>query len=173
MKKMSLKMIASISVLVALTVVLKTLSFMIGDQMRISFYAIPLLIVGIMGGFVPGIIASIAADMIYGFFFNPFGFNPIYTISALLWGVVGGILKVYSKKHNRLPWLFLTGVILISSLLETSNNALWDFVLYDKGTTLVLFGYKLIAIAIKLPIIVLLIKLLNDRVLKLIFKQEA
>ena len=102
-----------------------------------------------------------------------FGFNPIYTISALLWGVVGGVLRVYSKKHNKLPWLFLIGVILISSLLETSNNALWDFVLYDKGTTLVLFGYKLIAIAIKLPIIVLLIKLLNDRVLKLIFKQEA
>jgi ECF transporter S component (folate family) len=173
MKKNNLKIIACVSIMAALAVVLKSFGIMIGDSMRISFFAVPLMIAGLIGGFGWGLVAALAADMIYGFFFNPFGFNPIYTISALLWGVVGGILKVYSKKHNKLPWLFLTGVILISSLLETSNNALWDFVLYDKGTTLVLFGYKLIAIAIKLPIIVLLIKLLNDRVLKLIFKQEA
>lgn len=169
MKKMSLKMIASISVLVALTVVLKTLSFMIGDQMRISFYAIPLLIVGIMGGFVPGIIASIAADMIYGFFFNSYGFNPIYTVSAIFWGLAGGLLNQQVKRAGKLSWILTLIVVLITSLLETSNNAIWDFVLYDRGVTMMLLGYKLIVIVIKLPIIVLVTKIINDRVIRVLF----
>ena len=168
MKKMSLKMIASISVLVALTVVLKTLSFMIGDQMRISFYAIPLLIVGIMGGFVPGIIASIAADMIYGFFFNSYGFNPIYTVSAIFWGLAGGLLNQQVKRAGKLSWILTLIVVLITSLLETSNNAIWDFVLYDRGVTMMLLGYKLIVIVIKLPIIVLVTKIINDRVIRVL-----
>lgn len=169
MKKMSLKMIASISVLVALTVVLKTLSFMIGDQMRISFYAIPLLIVGIMGGFVPGIIASIAADMIYGFFFNSYGFNPIYTVSAIFWGLAGGLLNQQVKRVGKLSWILTLIVVLITSLLETSNNAIWDFMLYDRGVTMMLLGYKLIVIVIKLPIIVLVTKIINDRVIRVLF----
>ena len=161
-------MIASISVLVALTVVLKTLSFMIGDQMRISFYAIPLLIVGIMGGFVPGIIASIAADMIYGFFFNSYGFNPIYTVSAIFWGLAGGLLNQQVKRAGKLSWILTLIVVLITSLLETSNNAIWDFVLYDRGVTMMLLGYKLIVIVIKLPIIVLVTKIINDRVIRVL-----
>ena len=115
MKNNNLKIIACVSIMAALAVVLKSFGIMIGDSMRISFFAVPLMIAGLIGGFGWGMVAALAADMIYGFFFNPFGFNPIYTISALLWGVVGGVLRVYSKKHNKLPWLFLIGVILIST----------------------------------------------------------
>lgn len=173
MKNNNLKIIACVSIMAALAVVLKSFGIMIGDSMRISFFAVPLIVAGLIGGFGWGMVAALAADMIYGFFLSTFGFNPIYTISALLWGVVGGFLKFYSKKHGNLSWIFLVVVILISSLLETGNNALWDLVLYGKGMTLTLLGYKLIVIAIKLPIIVVLIKLLNDRVLKMIFREEA
>lgn len=171
MKKISLKIIASISVLVALTVVLKMTSFMIGTNMRISFYAVPLLIAGIMGGFGPGLIAALAADMIYGFFFNSYGYNPIYTISALLWGVAGGLLNYQFKKNGNISWFFTICVVFITSVVETCNNALWDFVLYDKGVTMMLIGYKFAVIGIKLPIIVFVTKIINDRVIKVLFKE--
>ena len=171
MKKFSLKIIASISVLVALTVVLKMTGFMIGTQMRISFYAVPLLIAGIMGGFGPGLIAGLAADMIYGFFFNSYGYNPIYTVSALLWGAAGGLLNYQVKKTGNMSWFFTICVVLITSILETSNNAIWDFVLYDKGVTMMLMGYKFAVIAVKLPIIVFVVKIINDRVIKVLFRE--
>ena len=171
MKRFNLKIIASISVLVALAVVLKIFGFMIGTNMRISFYAVPLLIAGIIGGFGPGLIAALAADMIYGFFFNSYGYNPIFTISALFWGVAGGLLNFEFKKRGKISWIFTICVVLITSLLETSNNALWDFVIYGKGTTIILFGYKLAVIGIKLPIIVLITKIINDRVIKVLFKE--
>ena len=169
MKKLSLKIIASISILVALTVVLKMYGFMITPNMRISFYAVPLLISGIIGGFTPGIVAGIAADMIYGFFFNSYGYNPIYTVSAVLWGIAGGFLNFQFKRKGNLSWILVIFVILATSLLETSNNALWDLILYSKETTLVLFGYKLAVIGIKLPVIVFVTKIINDRVIKVLF----
>lgn len=171
MKKLNMKIIASISVLVALAVVLKMYGFMIGTNMRISFYAIPLLVSGIIGGFAPGIVAALAADLIYGFFFNSYGYNPIYTVSALFWGVAGGLLNLQFKRKGNLSWIFVIIVVLITSLLETSNNAIWDFIIYGSGTTLVLFGYKLAAIGIKLPIIVFITKIINDRVVKVLFVQ--
>ncbi len=171
MKKLNLKIIASISVLVALAVVLKIFGFMIGTNMRISFYAVPLLIAGIIGGFGPGLIASLAADLIYGFFFNSYGYNPVFTVSALFWGVAGGLLSLEFKKRGKISYLFTICVVLITSLMETTNNALWDFVIYGRGTTIILFGYKLAAIGIKLPIIVLITKVINDRVIKVLFKE--
>ena len=172
MKEKNLKIIACISIMAALAVVLKHFGIMIGDSMRISFFAIPLLIAGLIGGISWGLVAALAADVTYGLFLSQFGFNPIYTVSALLWGVAGGVLKIYAKRFNKLSWFFLGIIVLVTSLLETSNNALWDFVLYDKGLTMVLFGYKLIIIAIKFPIIILLVRVINDRVLKLIFREE-
>ncbi len=169
MKKMNLKIIACISVLVALAVVLKIYSFMIGTNMRISFYAVPLLIAGIIGGFTPGLIAALAADLIYGFFFNSYGYNPIYTVSALFWGAAGGLLNFQFKRKGNLSWLFTIFVVLITSILETSNNAIWDFILYDKGVTMMLMGYKFAVIGIKLPIIVFVTKIINDRVVKVLF----
>lgn len=170
MKKLNLKIIASISVLVALAVVLKTFGFMIGTNMRISFYAIPLLIAGIIGGFGPGLVASLAADLVYGLFFNSYGYNPIYTISALFWGFGGGLLKLYIKNFGKLSWIFLVFVILVISIFETLNNAIWDFALYDRGVTMMLMGYKFVVIGLKIPIITAVIKIINDRVIKVLFK---
>lgn len=172
MKNNKLKIIACISIMAALAVVLKHFGIMIGDSMRISFFAIPLLIAGLIGGVSWGVVAALAADVTYGLFLSSFGFNPIYTISALFWGIAGGFLKIYINRFDKLSWLFLSLIVLVTSLLETSNNALWDFVLYGKELTMVLFGYKLIIIGIKLPIIVLLVKIINDRVLKLVFRNE-
>ncbi|MBQ8293492.1 MAG: folate family ECF transporter S component [Bacilli bacterium] len=172
MKKFDLKAIACVSIMIALAVVLKTFGFMIGTNMRISFYAIPLLVAGIIGGFSWGLVASLAADLIYGLFFNSYGFNPVYTISALLWGFSGGLLKQYIKSYGKLSWFFLGFIVLTASVLETCNNAIWDFALYGRGVTEMLMGYKFIVIGIKLPILISVSKLINDRVLKVLFVKE-
>lgn len=173
MKKINLKMLACVSIMIALAVVLKTFGFMIGTNMRISFFAVPLLIAGVLGGFSWGVIAALAADVIYGFFFNSYGFNPIYTISALFWGVSGGILKQYVKTYGKLSWLFISFMVLVTSIMETCNNAMWDVVLYGKEVTMLLMGYKFIVIGIKLPILVGVTKLINDRVVKVLFPENG
>ncbi len=170
MKKLNLKMIACLSIFVALAVVLKTFGFMLGTNMRISFFAVPLLMAGLIGGVTPGLIAALAADLVYGFFFNSYGFNPVYTISALFWGFAGGILKIYVKSFNKLSWIFLIFIVLITSIFETCNNAIWDIIIYGKGVSLVLMGYKFIVIVIKLPILVVVTKILYDRIIKQLLK---
>ncbi len=166
MKKLNLKMIACLSILVALAVVLKTLGFMIGTNMRISFFAVPLLMAGLIGGITPGLVAAFVADLVYGLFFNSYGYNPIYTISALFWGLSGGILSYSVQKKGKLSWILLIVMVLVTSVLETCNNAVWDLVLYGNGTTMVLMGYKFITILIKLPVMVIVTKILYDRVIK-------
>lgn len=172
MKKINLKIVACISIMIALAVVLKMFGFMIGTNMRISFFAVPLLVAGVLGGFSWGIVASLAADLIYGFFFNSYGFNPIYTISALFWGFSGGILKQYIKTYKSLSWIFLSFIVLVSSIMETCNNAVWDIILYGKEMTMMLMGYKFIVIGIKLPILIGIVKLINDRVIKVLFPEN-
>ena len=81
------------------------------------------------------------------------------------------IFSLEFKKRGKISWFFTICVVLITSLMETTNNALWDFVIYGRGTTIILFGYKLAVIGIKLPIIVLITKVINDRVIKLLFKE--
>ncbi len=173
MKKINLKMIACISILVALAVVLKMFGFMIGTNMRISFFAVPLLIAGILGGFGWGIIAAVTADLVYGFFFNSYGFNPVYTISALFWGFSGGLLKQYIKTYGNLSWIFISFIILFTSIMETCNNAIWDILLYGKEITMILMGYKFIVIGIKLPVLIIVVKVINNRVIRVLFSENT
>ena len=68
MKKNNLKIIACVSIMAALAVVLKSFGIMIGDSMRISFFAVPLMIAGLM------IFASCKKDK-----------NPQYPFDHLQW----------------------------------------------------------------------------------------
>ncbi len=163
-KRVNIQMLAILSLLMSLAVVGKMYSFMLGDYLRLSFFAVPLLLAGIIGGLPWGIVVAIGADLLYGFVFNSFGYNPIYTISSMFWGIAGGILATFIKKQNHLGWVVLIITVLVTSFLETGNNAIMNLLLYGEETTLAVLGYRVIAIFIKLPIIAVCIKIIYDRV---------
>ena len=146
----------------ALAAILKVYSIMISDQMRISLFALPLIIAGLVCGCEYGILAGLGADLVYSIF-GGYAFNIAYTFSALFWGFLGGILRL--KKEN-LKWYHILIGVNIMLIIETNINLLSNLILYGKGTTLVLMFYKYIVILIKIPIITGTVWLINERVIK-------
>lgn len=154
------------AVLMALSAVLKMFGIMITDNMRISFFALPLIQAGVTSGFGYGIVTSVGADLVYSLF-SGYAFNPAFTISAIYWGVLGGIFNRYIKKHDgKLPWLLVILGIFITSLLETHTNVLVTLILYGTGTTMMQLLTKYLVLVIKLPWMILVVKVLYERVIK-------
>ena len=169
--KHAIRNIAISSILMALAAILKISGIMIGTDMRLAFYAVPLILAGLVCGVDYGILAALGADLVYSAV-SGYAFNVTYTIGAILWGLLGGILKYQQNKKNKLN-LFLVFIgVLIASLLETHINLLSNLILYGKGTTFVLMLYKYLIIIIKLPIITFLVILINERVVKKIFADK-
>ncbi len=169
--KKAIRNIAISAVLMALAAILKVYGIMITEQMRISFYAIPLILVGLICGIDYGILACLGADLIYSMF-SGFPFNPAYTISILFWGYLGGCLKLLEEKQNKLSVVLVTLGVLITSLLETHINLLSNYVLYGSGVAFMSLIYKYIILIVKVPIITFLVILIYKRVVKKLFKQK-
>lgn len=154
------------AVLMALSAVLKMFGIMITTNMRISFFALPLIQAGVTSGFGYGIVTSIGADLVYSLF-SGYAFNPAFTISAMYWGILGGIFNHYIKKHDgKLPLWFVIVGIFIASILETHTNVLVTLLLYGTGTTIMQLLTKYLVLVIKLPWMVIVVKVLYERVIK-------
>ena len=166
--KHAIRNIAISSILMALAAILKVYGIMIGTDMRLAFYSIPLILAGLVCGVDYGILAALGADLVYSAV-SGYAFNITYTIGAILWGLLGGIFRYYQAKHCKLNIIVVFIGVLIASLLETHINLLSNLILYGKGTTMVLMLYKYLIIVIKIPIITSLVILLNERVVKKIF----
>lgn len=166
--KHAIRNIAISSILMALAAILKVYGIMIGTDMRLAFYSIPLILAGLVCGVDYGILAALGADLVYSAV-SGYAFNITYTIGAILWGLLGGIFRYYQAKHYKLNIIVVFIGVLIASLLETHINLLSNLILYGKGTTMVLMLYKYLIIVIKIPIITSLVILLNERVVKKIF----
>ena len=166
--KHAIRNIAISSILMALAAILKVYGIMIGTDMRLAFYSIPLILAGLVCGVDYGILAALGADLVYSAV-SGYAFNITYTIGAILWGLLGGIFRYYQAKHYKLNIIVVFIGVLIASLLETHINLLSNLILYGKGTTMILMLYKYLIIVIKIPIITSLVILLNERVVKKIF----
>lgn len=164
--KTSIRNISISAVLMALAAILKVYSIMITDQMRISLFALPLILAGLTCGIEYGILAGLGADLVYSMF-SAFPFNIAYTFSALFWGFLGGLFKL--KKDN-LKWYEIVIGIIVVLLIETHINLLSNLILYGKGTTLVLMFYKYVVVLIKIPVLSFLVWFLNERVIKKVNK---
>ena len=166
--KYAIRNIAISSILMALAAILKVYGIMIGTDMRLAFYSIPLILAGLVCGVDYGILAALGADLVYSSV-SGYAFNITYTIGAILWGLLGGIFRYWQNKHHKLSIIIVFLGVLIASLLETHINLLSNLILYGKGTTMILMLYKYLIIVIKIPIITSLVILLNERVVKKIF----
>lgn len=103
--KISTNDLVKAAFLVAISIVLtRFLSVMIpiggALNVRIGFGRIPLMMSGILFGPVIGGITGFAADFI-GMLINPVGqFHPGFALSAILDGVIPGLIFIYYKKHT-------------------------------------------------------------------------
>ena len=92
---MTTKTIAYSAMLTALSVVLARLAGLMPNEFtRYSIEAVPIILSGLFFGPVTGGCVGFAADFI-GCLFSPFGYNPIYCIPPILYGVCAGLLRFW------------------------------------------------------------------------------
>ena len=75
------------ALLTALSVVLaRLLSVIPSEVSRFSLEAVPIVLAGLLFGPVPGAAVGFAADFI-GCLFSPYGYNPIFCLPPILYGL--------------------------------------------------------------------------------------
>lgn len=97
-KSMSTKTLAYCSLLTALSIVLARLVIpMPAADTRFSIEAVPMVIAGILFGPGAGALVGFSADFI-GCLFSPFGYNPLFCIPPILYGLFGGLCRPLLSK---------------------------------------------------------------------------
>lgn len=85
--------LALCALLTALSVVLARLLTVIpGEVSRFSLEAVPIVLAGLLLGPVSGGAVGFAADLI-GCLFSPYGYNPIFCLPPILYGVWAGLVR--------------------------------------------------------------------------------
>ena len=164
--KFSTKSLAYCAMLTALSVVFaRLMGLMPNESMRFSIEAVPIFLAGMLFGPVLGGCVGFAADFI-GCLFSPFGYNPIFCIPPILYGVFAGLLRPMLRKQVsilRLVIAFLLPVVIGSLLYQSATLA---YMYYKDGPFFQGFLYYLstrsvqfaITLAADVTVIYLLLK---------------
>ena len=141
--KNSVKALSYCAMLTALSVVFaRLMGLMPNESMRFSIEAVPIFLAGMLFGPVLGGCVGFAADFI-GCLFSPFGYNPIFCIPPILYGVFAGLLRPMLRKQVsilRLTVGFLLPVVIGSLLYQSATLA---YMYYKDGPFLQGFLYYL------------------------------
>lgn len=91
------------ALLTAMSVVLaRVLTLIPAETTRISLEALPIVLAGLLCGPIPGALVGFAADLI-GCLFSPFGYNPIFCLPPILYGLLAGLVRRYVLEKSALP----------------------------------------------------------------------
>ncbi len=121
-----IKTITSCAILTALAVIAaRLLSFAPNAYMRISFETVPIVISGILFGPVWGGAVGFASDVL-GCLFSPYGYNPVFSLPPVLYGISAGIFKPILKKK-----ISFFRLLLIIGLPAFFGSVLWQSFLFD------------------------------------------
>lgn len=161
---MSTKTLAYCALLTALSAVLsKLMGLMPNEFTRFSIEAVPIFLSGLFFGPVAGACVGFAADFI-GCLFSPFGYNPIYCIPPILYGVCGGIFRFWIAKKpcfSRLLLAFLPAIVVGSIGIQSCVLAFMQYGTKNFMKGLVYYlGTRSIQFSVMLPVNSLLVWLL-------------
>ena len=131
---MSTRALAYCALLAAISVVLARLIIpMPNASTRFSIEAVPIFMAGMLFGPMSGGIVGFSADLV-GCLFSGYGYNPIFCVPPILYGVFGGLFRHYLGVKVSIPRLiiaFLPPVVLGSILYQSAALA---FVYNSKGS---------------------------------------
>ena len=116
------KTLAYCAMLAAIQVVLARLIVpMPSADTRFSIEAVPVVLAGLLFGPLPGALVGFTADLV-GCLFSGFGYNPIFCLPPILYGVCGGLFRWYVANKPSLLRMFLTYLppVVLGSVLYQS-----------------------------------------------------
>lgn len=133
-RAMTTKTLAYCALLAALSVVLARLIIpMPNVTTRFSIEAVPIYLAGMLFGPMAGGLVGFSADLV-GCLFSGYGYNPLFCLPPILYGVFGGLLRRWLAGKPGLPRLavsFLPPVVLGSILWQ---SAALSYVYNSKGS---------------------------------------
>lgn len=133
-RRMTARTLAYCALLAAISVVLARLIIpMPNVTTRFSLEAVPIFMAGMLFGPVAGGLVGFTADAV-GCLFSGFGYNPIFCVPPILYGVFGGVFRRWLGKGVTLPRLLASMLppVIVGSILWQS--AALAFIYNSKGT---------------------------------------
>ena len=128
---MTTKTLAYCALLSALSVALARLfGMMPNEASRFSIEAVPIFLAGMLFGPLPGALVGFTADAV-GCLFSPYGYNPIFCIPPILYGLSAGLFRKFLCKNVsalRIGLIMLLPVTLGSVLYQSASLA---YMYYD------------------------------------------
>ena len=119
--KFDTKTLTTCALLVAMQVILaRFVAISISETTRISFEAIPIFLAGMLFGPVAGMLVGFLSDFIGAIM--SFGFNPIFCIPPILYGLCGGLCRSMLREKFafwKLAVAFLPAVVIGSILWQS------------------------------------------------------
>lgn len=131
-RAMTTRTLTVCALMAALSVVLARLfGMMPNESTRFSLEHIPLFIAGMLCGPLAGGLVGFAADAV-GCLFSGYGYNPIFCVPAILYGVAGGVFRLLYAKSGRKPGLLGFGIaflppVVLGSILYQSTALAWVY----------------------------------------------
>lgn len=155
-RKMTTRTLAYCALLAALSVVLSRFIIpMPNASTRFSVEAVPIFISGMLFGPMAGGLVGFSADLV-GCLFSGYGYNPLFCIPPILYGVAAGLFRRFLGKKldlGRLFVAFLAPIILGSIFYQSAALA---FVYNSKGSFATSFVYFLSTRSIQFAITMVL-----------------
>ncbi len=146
------KTLAVCAMLAALSVIFARLIIPMPNAFtRFSIEAIPIVIAGVLFGPIAGGCVGFVADLV-GCLFSGYGYNPLFCVPPILYGVIPGLLRFLLYKKTdllRIALVYLPPVVIGSILYQSWSLAR---VYNSKGTFAASFSYFLTTRSIQFAI---------------------
>jgi ECF transporter S component (folate family) len=153
----SVKNMVRIAVLVAIAIVLKSFLSIETQIFRVTFYDIPLMILGLVAGPIGALAGGFIVDWLH-VMYSPFAFSfNLFTVSSMMWGFIPGLFLF--RKQISLRTLII--VVVITSIVAFSLNTIQLYIWYGSGIYAAL-PMRIAVLVIKLPIQVSLVRAITQ-----------
>lgn len=110
MEKTTQKLVGS-ALLAALSVIFaRLMGMMPSESARFSIEAVPIFLAGLLYGPLYGSLVGFSADFV-GCLFSPYGYNPLFCLPPILYGLFGGFLRLFLLKQEIRLWKLALGLV--------------------------------------------------------------
>ena len=168
-KKINVKVLVSVSALIALEVILSRFLSVATPLVKIGFGFVPIAICAMLYGPVWAGAAGALADFLGASLFPIGPYFPGFTLSAALTGIVFGIF-LYRHKGN---WAQITAAVAINCICISLLLTTYWLTLITDAPFMALLPTRVVQVAIMLPLQFIVLRLLQKPVNDHLRKQDA
>lgn len=181
MKNKKIYLICVVAIMAAMSIVLdKVATIKLAKEIKITFYALPLIVVGVIHGPLIGTITGIITGTVIQLT-SEWGISlasPFYALAPIVWGLVSGLTFQVFKKKKYLAFVLTVVIASISANLINTFAFFMDSLLIKDSTftkTVILSSWpmRLLTMLITMVPYIIVSSIVCDRVLYFLNGKET